>query len=141
MGGQEARIVKEYSHILGVFQIILLRVMQHSHLELEKAAGSNGNRLVLQLKGNLSLETVHNFIQTARAEQAPNLIINMSDVSFLDSAGVGALVQLFVHRRSLGKSFALSGLSKQSQAVMEVAGLTKLLPIHSSVEEALAQAR
>lgn len=123
-----------------VFQIILGRVMQHSHLEVEKAATSDGDRLILQLKGNLSLETVHNFIQTARAEQAAHLIVNMSGVSFLDSAGVGALVQLFVHRRSLGKSFALSGLSKQSQAVMEVAGLTKLLPIHNSVEDALGQA-
>lgn len=115
--------------------------MQHSHLELERAAGSDDERLILQLKGNLSLETVHNFIRTARPEKATHLIVNMSDVSFLDSAGVGALVQLFVHRRSLGKSFALSGLSKQSHAVMEVAGLTKLLPIHNSVEEALAQAR
>ena len=123
------------------FWIILPRVMQHSHLELERAARSDGDRLILELKGNLSLETVHNFVQTARAEQARHLIVNMSDVSFLDSAGVGALVQLFVHRRSLGKSFALSGLSKQSHAVMEVAGLTKLLPIHNSVEDALAKAQ
>lgn len=115
--------------------------MQHPHLELEKAAAPDADRLILRLKGNLSLETVHNFIQTARPEKAAHLILNMSEVSFLDSAGVGALVQLFVHRRSLGKSFALSGLSKQSHAVMEVAGLTKLLPIHNTVEEALAQAR
>ena len=114
--------------------------MQHSHLELVRTPGSDGDRLILQLKGNLSLETVHNFIQTARAEQAAHLIVNMSEVTFLDSAGVGALVQLFVHRRSQGKTFALSGLSKHSQAVMEVAGLTKLLPIHNSVEEALAKA-
>lgn len=115
--------------------------MQRSHLELERAAGSDGDRLILQLKGKLSLETVHNFIQTARPEKAAHLILNMSEVSFLDSAGVGVLVQLFVHRRSLGKSFALSGLSKHSYAVMEVAGLTKLLPIHDSVEQALAQAQ
>ena len=113
--------------------------MQHSHLELERAAGSGADRLILELKGNLSLETVHNFIQAARPEKAALLVLNMSEVSFLDSAGVGALVQLFVHRRGLGKSFALSGLSKQSHAVMEVAGLTKLLPIHNSVEEALAR--
>jgi anti-sigma B factor antagonist len=87
----------------------------------------------------LSLETVYNFIQTVRSEPASQLILDMSEVSFLDSAGVGALVQIFVHRRSMGKTFALTGLSKQSNAVMQVAGLTKLLPIHESVEEALAQ--
>ena len=133
-------IVKKYLHFAGKFGINI-SVMQHSHLELERAAGPDAERLVLQLKGKLSLETVHNFVQTARPEKATHLVVNMSEVSFLDSAGVGALVQLFVHRRGLGKSFALAGLSKQSQAVMEVAGLTKLLPIHNSVEEALAKAR
>ena len=122
-----------------MFRISLARVMQHSHLELERAAGSDGDRLILQLKGNLSLETVHNFIQTVRPEPAAHLILDMDQVSFLDSAGVGALVQLFVHRRNVGKSFALTRLSKQSNAVMQVAGLTKLLPIHASVEEALAK--
>jgi len=107
-------------------------------LVLEKDAGSDGGRVILRLKGKLSLETVHDFIQTVRPEPAAHLILDMSGVSFLDSAGTGALVQLFVHRRNTVKTFALTGLSKQSSAVMQVAGLTKLLPIHNSVEEALA---
>jgi anti-anti-sigma regulatory factor len=57
----------------------------------------------------------------------------------LDSAGAGALVQIFVHRRNEGKSLALAGLTKKGTAVMQVAGLTKPLPIFNSVEEALAQ--
>ena len=113
--------------------------MQHSHLELEKLAEPGANRLILKLKGKLSLETVHSFIQTVRPEPAGQLILDMDQVSFLDSAGVGALVQLFVHRRNLGKGFALTRLSQQCNAVMQVAGLTKLLPIHASVEEALAK--
>jgi len=91
----------------------------------------------MRLNGKLSLETVHNFIQTLRPEPAAHLILDLGGVSFLDSAGVGALVQLFVHRRNQGKTFALTGLTKQSGAVIQVAGLSKLLPIHGSVEEAL----
>ena len=108
------------------------------HLELEKVAGSDNTGTILRLKGKLSLEAVHNFVQTVRPEPAAHLILDMSGVSFLDSAGTGALVQLFVHRRNKGQTFALAGLGKQSAAVMQVAGLTKLLPIHASVEEALA---
>src|SRR5580700_10028056 len=113
--------------------------MQPARLDLEKISASNGSNLVTRLSGKLGLETVHNFIQTLRPEPATHLILDMSGVSFLDSAGVGALVQLFVHRRNLGKTFALTGLTKQGNAVIQVAGLTKLLPIHASVEEALAQ--
>jgi anti-sigma B factor antagonist len=113
--------------------------MQPVQLNLQRLPGSDANRLVTRLSGKLSLETVHNFIQTLRPETAAHLILDMSGVSFLDSAGVGALVQLFVHRRNAGKSFALAGLTQQGNAVIQVAGLTKLLPIHASVEEALAQ--
>jgi anti-sigma B factor antagonist len=113
--------------------------MQPVHLDLEELPASDPNRLVTRLTGKLSLETVHNFIQTLRPEPAPHLILDMSGVSFLDSAGVGALVQLFVHRRNAGKRFALAALTQQGNAVIQVAGLAKLLPIHASVQEALAQ--
>src|SRR5713101_3423478 len=111
--------------------------MQPVRLDLEKQSGSDGSQMVMRLKGKLSLETVHNFIQTLRPEPAAHLILDLGGVSFLDSAGVGALVQLFVHRRNHGQTFALTGLTTQSSAVIQVAGLNRLLPIHASVEEAL----
>jgi anti-anti-sigma factor len=113
--------------------------MQPAQLDLEKQAGSSDSQVVIRLNGKLSLETVHNFIQTLRPEPAAHLVLDMSGVSFLDSAGVGALVQIFVHRRNAGKVFALAGLTKQGAAVIQVAGLNKLLPIYTSVGEALAQ--
>jgi|SRR5882724_4229612 len=113
--------------------------MQPAHLDIEKQAGFDGSRAVVRLKGRLSLETVHNFIQTLRPDPAAHLILDLSAVSFLDSAGVGALVQVFVHRRNQGQTFVLTGLTKQSSAVLQVAGLFKLLPLCASVEEALAQ--
>jgi anti-sigma B factor antagonist len=112
-------------------------LMQPSRLDLEKLSSSNGSSLVTRLNGKLSLETVHNFIQTLRPEPAAHLVLDMSGVSFLDSAGVGALVSLFVHRRNNGKSFAIAGLTQQGTAVLQVAGLTKLLPNFPTVEAAL----
>ena len=112
--------------------------MQPARLDLEKDSASNGSSLVTRLSGKLSLETVHNFIQTMRPEPAEHLVLEMSGVSFLDSAGVGALVSLFVHRRNAGKSFAIAGLTQQGNAVLQVAGLTKLLPNFPSVDAALA---
>jgi len=112
-------------------------LMQPAYLDLEKLSSSNGTNLVTRLNGKLSLETVHNFIQTLRPEPAAHLVLDMSGVTFLDSAGVGALVSLFVHRRNAGKSFAIAGLTQQGMAVLQVAGLTKLLPNFPTVEAAL----
>ncbi len=113
-------------------------LMQTARLELDKQEGSNGS-LVTKLSGKLSLETVNEFITTMRPEAAPYLVLDMSGLSFLDSAGVGALVSLFVSRRNHGKTLALAGLTQQGVAVMQVSGLMKLLPIFPSVDEALTQ--
>jgi anti-sigma B factor antagonist len=111
--------------------------MQPAHLNLETLSASNGSQAVTRLEGKLSLETVHNFIQTSRPEPAPHLVLDMSGVSFLDSAGVGALVSIFVSRRNNGKTLALAGLTQQSNAVLQVAGLSKLFAVYPTVEAAL----
>jgi anti-anti-sigma factor len=113
--------------------------MQPARLDIERQAGNNGDPLVTRLNGKLSLETVHNFISTMRPEPASHLVLDMSGLSFLDSAGVGALVSLFVSRRNHGKTMALAGLTQQGNAVMQVSGLLKLIPVFPSVEEALAK--
>jgi anti-sigma B factor antagonist len=112
--------------------------MPLANLEFEKQPTSNETQLVLRLNGKLSLETVHSFVTQLRPEPAALLVLDMSGVTFLDSAGVGALVQLFVHRKSAGQSFALTSLTPQGIAVMQVSGLVKLLPIYPSVAEAVA---
>ena len=114
--------------------------MPTSTLELERSGGENGDPLVTRLNGKLSLETVHDFIATMRPETANVLILDMSRCTFLDSAGVGALVSLFVSRRNHSKKLILAGLTSQGQAVMQVSGLMKLLPLYPLVEDAVAAA-
>ena len=113
--------------------------MQNAHLELERDSGSNDRLLVVRLRGKLSLETVHDFMATLRGEAATRLVLDMSGVPYMDSAGVGALVSLFVSRRNSGKSVALTDLNAQGTAVLQVSGLVKLLPIFASVEDAVSQ--
>jgi anti-anti-sigma factor len=108
-------------------------------LDLEKLPISTENLAVYQPKGRLSLETVTESMQSLRGDTAAHMILDMSCVNFLDSAGVGALVSLFVNRRSHARTFALAALTPQGNAVVTVAGLQKLLPIHATLEEALAQ--
>jgi anti-sigma B factor antagonist len=111
--------------------------MQTANLEISHQPSNNGT-LVARLAGKLSIETVSIFLQNLRAVGAKKLILDMSDVSYLDSAGVGALVQLFVHRRGKSQEFVLAALTRQGLAVIQVAGLMKLLPTFSTVEDASA---
>lgn len=115
-----------------------LLLMPPFTLDIEKTARSTDDVSVYQLKGKLSLETVTGFIPKLRAEPEPHVVLDMSGVNFLDSAGVGALVSLFVSRRNQGKTFALAALTPQATAVITVAGLQKFLPVFKTVEEASA---
>jgi anti-sigma B factor antagonist len=108
-------------------------------LHLEKVPNSTDAVAVYEAKGKLSLETVTEFIPKLRAETAAHVILDMSGVNFLDSAGVGSLVSIFVSRRNQGKSFALAALTPQATAVVMVAGLQNLLPIFKTVAEAAAK--
>jgi len=107
-------------------------------LELEKLPNSTEALSIYKATGKLSLETVNEFLPQLRAETVQRIILDMSGVSFLDSAGVGSLVSLFVSRRNHGKEFTLAALPPQAVAVVTVAGLQKLLPIFKTVEEAAA---
>jgi len=111
--------------------------MDTRHLDLLRQDASNSELAVIKLDGKLSLETVSHFLHTMRPECAPELVLDMSGVKFLDSSGIGALAQLFVHRRGQGQKFALAALTQQAKAVMEVAGLLKLLPAYASVADAI----
>jgi anti-anti-sigma factor len=112
--------------------------MQTPSLILEKQPAT-GDSLVIRLIGKLSFENAPRFITTLRPEPAAHLILDMSGLSFLDSAGVGAVVTLCVSRRSKGKTLTLAALTLQGTAVMQVAGLLKLMPVYPSVEQALGR--
>lgn len=93
---------------------------------------------MVRLRGKLAQETVHGFLSALRNEQSARLVLDMSGVAYLDSAGVGTLVSLFVNRRGNGRSLSLVGLNSQSLAVLQVSGLLKLLPVFPTLADAAA---
>ena len=107
--------------------------MESARLELQQGKDNGNGTVATRLEGKLSLETVNSFIQTMRQEQAKHLVLDMGGVSFLDSAGVGALVSLFVTRKHGGKTLALANLTKQAIAVLQVSGILKLIPVYPTV--------
>ena len=96
-----------------------------------------GDSLVIRLIGKLSFENAPRFVTTLRPEPAARLILDMSELSFLDSTGVGALAALLVSRRNQGKTLDLAALTVQGAAVLQVTGLLKLFQVYPSVEQAL----
>jgi anti-sigma B factor antagonist len=89
--------------------------------------------VVSRLKGKLNVETVPGFDALMRSETAPLVMLEMSGVDYLDTAGVGALARLYVARRASGKGLALANLTEPVYGALKSAGLAELLPIYPTL--------
>ncbi len=108
-------------------------------LEILPRDGSRPDARILRLTGAVTLETADALLRTARAEPAPVLILDFSAVNFLDSAGVGTLIQLRSALQQEGRKLALVGLAKQVRAVLQITRVLTLFNVFDSLAEAELQ--
>ena len=67
---------------------------------------------------------------------APDVVVDLSGVDFLDSAGVGVLVGLFKHARLRGGRARFCGLTPGVRSVLELIQLDRIFEIYDGVEAA-----
>jgi anti-anti-sigma factor len=112
--------------------------MPNNHLIIETVEHSHPGLKIVALSGGLTLETVASFNHSLREDAAPMLLVDTANLEWLDSAGVGALVQLLVRREKLKNSMALAGLSPRNNAVLQVAQVLRLFSVFPTAADALA---
>ena len=59
----------------------------------------------------------------------PRLVVDMADVSFIDSTGLGALISAFQRARDNGTAFVLANPSTQVRQVLVWSGLMEVVPV------------
>ncbi len=101
------------------------------------ADGQNGAR-VLHLEGPLTLRTIFDFQATARQEGAAPLIIDITAVPYMDSAGLGAILGLFASAQRKNVGFAVAGASDRIHTLFQVTHVDGVLPNFLTVADAEA---
>jgi len=96
-------------------------------------------REVLTLSGPLTASNGAAFQNAMRREEpADTLILDLSEVPYIDSAGLGLLVAAYVSRQKAGRKIALSGINPRVQKLFEITRVADLFLVFSSPEEAIA---
>jgi anti-sigma B factor antagonist len=67
----------------------------------------------------------------------PDVVVDLSGVQFLDSAGVGVLVGLFKHARGRGGRARFCGLTPGVRSVLELIQLDRIFEIYDDAEAAV----
>ena len=71
--------------------------------------------------------------------QARNLLVDLSQVEYIDSSGVASLVEGLQLAKGRNLKFALVGVSESAMRVLKLARLDTIFPIHASVAELLLE--
>jgi anti-sigma B factor antagonist len=102
-----------------------------------------GNVLVIQCEGRIvsgaEVTTLHSYVGDALLKY-PDIILQLDQISFVDSSGLGALVRLVSTARSKGGDLKLCGLQEHVRKVLEVTNLLSLFETYDSMPEAVMAA-
>ena len=103
----------------------------------------DGRCLTLRLVGELdhaAAQTVMPGIEDAVEEYLPRrCVLDLTGVSFMDSSGIAVILKTDRLLRQTGGVLALSGVPGQVRRVLDVAGLTKIVPVLDDREKECEQ--
>ena len=69
-------------------------------------------------------------------EDTPSLLMDMSKVKLMTSAGVGTLIRLLTRVRNLGGAVSVYGCSDRNRTILKVVGIEPLVNLCETEEEA-----
>jgi anti-sigma B factor antagonist len=97
---------------------------------------------IAKLAGQLTAATVETFKSQLATWQAltpttVNLVIDMSAVDFMDSAGLGALIATLKHATDVGGDVRIAALQKKPRMVFDITRAFKIFDIHDTVMDAV----
>lgn len=68
-------------------------------------------------------------------EQKKHVMVDLSNVVYIDSSGVASLVEGFQYARSNNLEFGLIGVSEAAMSVLRLARLDKVFKIYASLDD------
>ena len=107
-------------------------------LKIDIETGASGAR-IFRLTGPLTLASVFEFQDLARADHAAAVVVDLSGVPYMDSAGLGAILGVMASCQRKSRGFGITGATERIQTLFAVAGVTGLIPSFDSVELAERQ--
>ena len=108
-------------------------------IEIEKSR-TFPRTTVLRIHGPLLLGNFFPLQTMVRSDNSPLLILDVTDMPYIDSAGIGCLVGAHVSRENSGRKLVLVGANDRLQTSLKVTKCDQLFTMAPTVQEALTKA-
>jgi len=109
--------------------------MHHELLHIEVLGETHVGHRVLCLRGPLLISNLFEFQSTVRANTTSFLILDLTQVPYVDSAGVGALVGAYV-THDKGRRLVLVGVTERVRNAMQVAHVEQFFQFYETAKAA-----
>jgi anti-anti-sigma factor len=99
---------------------------------MEFKSAPDGDRLVIHLTGMLTFddhETFRSVVTSIVDSEAANVVMDLSGLSMIDSAGIGMLLLANDRAAKLNKQMRLRGVTGHVAKVVELSKIEQLIPI------------
>jgi anti-sigma B factor antagonist len=106
-------------------------------LHIEESSGPQPDQRILTLRGPVVLTTLFQFQNALRSRDSRILVIDFTNVPYIDSAGIGALVGAHVSHSKDGRSLGLVGVSERVRNALKVTHVESFFRFFPTQEEAL----
>jgi anti-sigma B factor antagonist len=110
--------------------------MPQEPLQIEDVADAQGGPRIIRLSGPVLLSNFFQFQSLVRGSTSPNLILDLTQVPYIDSAGIGALVGAYVTHQKEGRSLALVGVTQRVRNTMQVTRVEQFFKFYETVAAA-----
>ena len=110
--------------------------MQDKPLQIDKVTDPDGAVVILRLHGPLLLGNFFPVQTEVRANAADLLIIDVSDMPYIDSAGIGCLVGAHVSRQHTNRKLVLVGANERLITSLQVTKVDQLFTFAPTVDDA-----
>src|SRR5580693_9105791 len=105
-------------------------------MEIVRGLGATGATTILRLQGPLTLSTLFLLQDMLREIGGADTVIDVSDVPYIDSAGLGTILSHWAHTQRTGHKFAMTGVSPRIGVLLEITKVNSVLPMFKTAEEA-----
>jgi anti-anti-sigma factor len=95
-------------------------------LKIESEIGASGVK-IFRLIGPLTLASVFEFQDLARADHDAATVIDLLGVPYMDSAGLGAILGIMASCQRTHRGFGITGATERIQTLFTVAGVSGLI--------------
>jgi anti-sigma B factor antagonist len=94
---------------------------------------------VLRLAGEIDMHFAPGFralLQAKAKRKCPALLVDLTEVNFIDSVGIAAILEYLRDATDSGARFCIGGLTPTLRTIFEVVGIGRVMPVYADAGKA-----